>query len=345
MRQYISKITKTIIISLFITTTPVLADDFTITHHDINRTLGAVNFSEVTVGDSSDIVIDFYNDELLDILDNCATYPPSNTAFSIVSQTCGDWTGSRIPDPYSVHLETDSGSSCSATVRYTPLAAGEDNDNFSLYCNDSSYDGNTRPSFYIDLSGTATGVETSTWITLPANIDSQWLSSGGQSISHSGNPQFKFSVSQSTSILIDLNSSVDTYLYLLNDENTIIASNNDSNRTLNSQLLMTLSTGTYTIVAATYQPGNSADFNLSVSENNQPATFVKATGDGEAFCPVNHHIASKQDVEQNQDAARTQLQTWDIARLANGWALRGSGYGFDFTFETVTLGHTLCIED
>jgi sugar lactone lactonase YvrE len=133
------------------------AVDLSINHGDINTTIGVVDFGNVDVGSSADTILNFYNSELVDVLDSCGTYPSSNSNFSIVSQTCGDWTGARLPDPYSIALAVNSASSCSVTIRYTPTSDNVDNSNFQFYCNDSSYNGNTRPYFLIDFN--ASGVQ------------------------------------------------------------------------------------------------------------------------------------------------------------------------------------------
>ena len=73
-------------------------------------------------------------------------------------------------------------------------------------------------------------------------------------------------------------------------------------------------------------------------------TFAKVTGDGPQNCPAGYRLASRDDVQANQGQARAQLGNWDIARLTDGWALRGSGYGYDFKQETGGLGHSLCVQ-
>ncbi len=126
--------------------------DLSISHGDINTTIGAADFGSVNVGSSTDAILNFYNAELVDVLDSCGTYASPNSNFTIVSQTCGDWTGAQIPDPYSIALAVNSASSCSVTIRYTPTSDNVDNSNFQFYCNDSSYNGNTRPYFLVDLN-------------------------------------------------------------------------------------------------------------------------------------------------------------------------------------------------
>ncbi|WP_153306447.1 DVUA0089 family protein [Desulfogranum japonicum] len=79
---------------------------------------------------------------------------------------------------------------------------------------------------------------------------------------------FTFSVSSSTSVQIDLTSSIDTYLYLLNGEGktgSVIESDDDGGTTgYNSQITRTLSAGTYTIEATTYSSSTAGPFTVSV---------------------------------------------------------------------------------
>jgi len=131
------------------------ANTFSITHSDIGSTpaspIGTVDFGTVAVGANNDITITFQNGENVDTLDTCATYNPSGK-FEVISQTCGNW-NDLATNPFS-NLAPNNGSSCDVQVRYTPTGGTSDSSNFRLYCNDSSYNGNTRPSFFVSLSGT-----------------------------------------------------------------------------------------------------------------------------------------------------------------------------------------------
>lgn len=129
----------------------VLAGDHTASYAGINQTIGAENFGTVAVGDSATITVTFINGEN-EVLNNCGTYNPSNAQFTLSNRTCGKWEDPRDPDPYAIQLAA-SGGSCSVDVTYTPSAATAASSTFLLYCNDSSYNGNTRPGFTIALSG------------------------------------------------------------------------------------------------------------------------------------------------------------------------------------------------
>jgi hypothetical protein len=127
--------------------------DLTITHGVINTTIGYANLSYVNVGGSVDTTFNFYNNESVDVLNSCGTFPPINSEFIILSQTCGSWIGTQIPNPSSINLAVNSSSSCSVTIRYTPISNYRSDGNFQLFCQDSDYNGNTNPHFNIGLIG------------------------------------------------------------------------------------------------------------------------------------------------------------------------------------------------
>jgi len=80
---------------------------------------------------------------------------------------------------------------------------------------------------------------------------------------------YTFTVANDETVRIDLMSSVDTYLYLLQDANTsgsVINSDDDGGEGFNSQISSALSAGTYTIEATTFNAGEIGDFNLSLKK-------------------------------------------------------------------------------
>lgn len=88
----------------------------------------------------------------------------------------------------------------------------------------------------------------------------QWQNSGGQNPTSTGNRTVMVDYAGPTrAVTFDLWSNVDTYLYLLDQNGTIIAQNDDSNGT-NSRITATLSTGTYKLVNATHASGQVAEF-------------------------------------------------------------------------------------
>jgi len=80
---------------------------------------------------------------------------------------------------------------------------------------------------------------------------------------------YTFTLSSRQKVTIDLQSSTDTFLLLLNGSDrtgTPIAGNNNRDETTsNSQIIYTISAGTYTIEATTLRPERTGDFVVSVS--------------------------------------------------------------------------------
>ena len=80
---------------------------------------------------------------------------------------------------------------------------------------------------------------------------------------------YTFTLAQGTEATIDLTSGVDTYLYLRQGDATTGAAlhQNDDlvSGNTNSQIIASLSTGTYTIEATTYSEATTGSFTLSVS--------------------------------------------------------------------------------
>ena len=79
---------------------------------------------------------------------------------------------------------------------------------------------------------------------------------------------FTFTLAGSQEVTIDLQSSTDTYLYLLNgagQDGSVIESDDDGGNGLNSRIVRTLSAGTYTVEATTYAGGQTGEFTVSVS--------------------------------------------------------------------------------
>jgi hypothetical protein len=78
---------------------------------------------------------------------------------------------------------------------------------------------------------------------------------------------YTFTLPGSQEVTIDLQSSIDTYLLLLDgsgDNGDVIDLNDDAGNSTNSQIIQTLSAGSYTIEATTYDPGETGAFDLSV---------------------------------------------------------------------------------
>lgn len=77
--------------------------------------------------------------------------------------------------------------------------------------------------------------------------------------------QYTFTLTQAATVTIDLKSSQqDAFLYLLQSGGSLLASNDDSNGTTDSQIKRTLSAGTYTLEATTYYAGKTGAFTIGL---------------------------------------------------------------------------------
>jgi len=86
---------------------------------------------------------------------------------------------------------------------------------------------------------------------------------------------YTFTLSSSQEVTIDLQSSVDTYLFLLNGSGqtgSVVDEDDDGGSGTNSRIIRILSAGTYTIEATTFEAEVTGDFDVSVSASTPPCT-------------------------------------------------------------------------
>ncbi len=82
---------------------------------------------------------------------------------------------------------------------------------------------------------------------------------------------YTFTLSNSQEVTIDLQSSTDTYLFLLSgsgENGSVIESDDDGGSGYNSLIVRTLPAGTYTVEATTYSSGRTGSFGISVSTSS-----------------------------------------------------------------------------
>lgn len=96
------------------------------------------------------------------------------------------------------------------------------------------------------------------------NTRGSWFNSGGQNARSPNNPRYAFDVLQRGNLIIDLTSSVDTYLFLLDNDGQVIDENDDGGRRGNSRLMRRLRVGSYSVVAATSRPRKKGAFHLKI---------------------------------------------------------------------------------
>ena len=154
----------------------------------------------------------------------------------------------------------------------------------------TTYSEGTTGSFTLGVSsggGTpapgATGCSP-TSLTLPATrVAGSWDSDCESSQSGRGYVRYySFTLAERAEVTIGLESSVDTYLYLRQDSSTsgsALHQNDDiESGNTNSQIVATLSTGTYTIEATTYAEATAGSFTLSVSGGDGGSRTPEVTG-------------------------------------------------------------------
>ncbi|MCY3952273.1 MAG: pre-peptidase C-terminal domain-containing protein [bacterium] len=94
---------------------------------------------------------------------------------------------------------------------------------------------------------------------------------------------FGFTLGAEREVTVDLESSVDAYLYLLDGQGRVVDEDDDGGSGLNSRITRTLAAGTYRVEATTYSSGASGSFTLGVRVGagapSSPTTPVLAMGD------------------------------------------------------------------
>ena len=92
---------------------------------------------------------------------------------------------------------------------------------------------------------------------------------------------YTFTLLSSQEVVVDLESSVDSYLFLLDgsgETGSVIEEDDDSGNTTSSQITRTLSAGTYTVEATTFGAGITGNFDVSVG--------ISTTSSGECQNPI-----------------------------------------------------------
>lgn len=89
-----------------------------------------------------------------------------------------------------------------------------------------------------------------------------WEDSNGRDHKGPNNPSFPIKILEEQAITIDLVSSADTYLYLLNERKEIVMQDDDGGVGYNSRITGKIKQGNYSLVAATYRNNISSEFEL-----------------------------------------------------------------------------------
>lgn len=140
----------------------------------------------------------------------------------------------------------------------------------------TTFDAATTGTFVISVaSGSSSGACIKT-INTDTTVSDSWVSTCS-STHRSGRyaKYFTFSLATSRRVTIDLDSAQDTYLYLLNGSTqtgTVIAENDDTGSSTDSQIVRTLAAGTYTVEATTFAEAITGTFTVIVRTAAPPCT-------------------------------------------------------------------------
>lgn len=96
----------------------------------------------------------------------------------------------------------------------------------------------------------------------------RWISSGGRNPNTFRNIKYDFTLENASDVTINLDTTRDNdaYLYLLNSQGEVVASDDDAGGDRDSRINnQSLNAGNYTIIAATYDIGMRGDFTLSLT--------------------------------------------------------------------------------
>jgi hypothetical protein len=115
---------------------------------------------------------------------------------------------------------------------------------------------------------------------ISSTCSGQWKSSGGKNYKSNQNPNFDLIVTAKEKVTINLTSSVDTFLYLLNKDSLRVIEENDDIRrgNYNSRILEELTPGSYKLVAATYGNKQTGTFDLTVTSTDGKSELKCSSG-------------------------------------------------------------------
>jgi hypothetical protein len=154
----------------------------------------------------------------------------------------------------------DSNGTLNSQIVYTPSAAG------SLTLHATSYAGNATGAYTVSLSAGSTC--TPTPIAVGAGVSGIIATTDCRSTLRAGAyaDNYSFTATTGRTYTILLNSSAfDTYLFLQDSGGRVVAANDDSNGTLNSQIVYTAAAaGTFTVHATTYGQGATGAYTVQV---------------------------------------------------------------------------------
>lgn len=226
---------------------------------------------------------------------------------SLLKNLEGVWenSGSQISEPVyrltvpksgQVTISLESENDSYLYLRNSNYALIEDDDDSGLYADArivrtlsqgtyfivaGQYDGGFSGSFNLnirsnDFDNNEVTIEEADVISLQSGWTTRYGSSG-PTTSDTGNPRFQLDITETTELNIALDSSIDNFLYLLNEDSGFISSANSFGQNGVSTITNTLSPGRYFLVAGTSDTRRTADFEISVrSLGSTSGTFELA---------------------------------------------------------------------
>ena len=157
----------------------------------------------------------------------------------------------------------------------------------------------------------------------------KWNPSAGKTSTSQQNPRKILRLIDQGEITIDLKSSVDTYLYLLDPSGAVIEEDDDDGDGRDSQIIFntfgTLKEGDYQLVAGTYRDNQWGDFTLSV-EFDEDDKSSQLICNSQSISASNHSITSSLTHQSNFYAGADISKTYvnlPFRQIASG----GSGIG------------------
>ena len=170
----------------------------------------------------------------------------------------------------------------------------------------------------------------------PATRDGTWASDCESSVSGRGYARYySFSLSVETAVTIDLTSSVDTYLYLRQENATSGAAlhenDNHQGSTSASQIQETLAVGTYTVEATTNSAGATGPFTLTIMVDYLPTANVSRAA-GSEDVPVRPGSPVSLTATFSRPVSGFAIDDITVENGAvSNFAGSGAGYTFDAT--------------
>ena len=154
---------------------------------------------------------------------------------------------------------------------------------------------------------------------------------------------YKFTLTRSTKVTIDLKSSTDAYMFLLSGASStgsIIQKDDDGGGNHNSRITKTLNRGTYTIEATTYDAGKTGSFTVRVNTSSKPHPSKKA----EITYPHNMSTISKQATfrwTKGINVKKIWLVLWDKNRQVAIFSKEVTGTSK--IFYNLPVGHNISV--